>query len=322
MIIKKEDFMKIVLLEGLGVSDNIISEHQAKLEKMGHTFVAYPKDVDANVQSERIKDADVVMLANMPLDKKAVEGAENLKFIDVAFTGVDHIPMDVAKTKNITVSNASGYATCAVAELCIATIIVSLRNVKKVQDRCREGKTKDGLVGTLLNGKTIGIVGAGAIGKKVASLAKAFGCHVIAYSRSTINDQNIDEQVSLDEVMQRSDIVSLHCPLTDATRGMIDASKIALMKKSAILVNTARGAVVDSNALADALNEERIAGAVIDVFEKEPPLDTNHPLLHSKNTIVTPHIAFASKESMELRAEIVFNNLYSWLEGNPVNVVK
>lgn len=314
--------MKIVLLEGLGVSEDVISAQASKLESMGHSFVSYPKDANADVQKERIKDADIVMLANTPLASSAVEGAENLKFIDVAFTGVDHIPMDIARQKGIVVSNSSGYATQAVAELCIAMMIDLMRNIKKVQARCRDGQTKDGLIGNLLNGKTVGIVGAGAIGKKVAELSKAFGCHVIAFSRSQITDKNIDEQVSLEELMQRSDVVSLHCPLTDATKGMIDASKIALMKKSAILINTARGAVVDSEALAQALNDEKIAGAAIDVFEKEPPLDTNHPLLLSKNTIVTPHIGFASVESMELRAEIVFNNLYQYLNGSPVNVMK
>lgn len=314
--------MKIVLLEGLGVSDEIIENEASKLEKMGHTLTVYPKDINVNVQKERLKDADVAILANMPLAIDAVKEAKDLKFIDVAFTGVDHIPMNVAREKGIVVSNASGYATEAVAELCIATAIVMLRNVKKVQDRCREGRTKDGLIGSLLAGKTIGIVGAGAIGKRVAHYAKAFGCHTLAYSRSKVTDPVFDEEVSLDELMERSDVVSLHCPLTDDTKGMIDASKIALMKKTAILINTARGAVVDSEALAAALNEEKIAGAIIDVFEKEPPLDIDHPLLHSKNTIVTPHIAFASKESLELRAEIVFNNLYAWLDGEPTNIVK
>lgn len=314
--------MEIVLLEGLGVSEKLINTHAAKLESMGHKLLCYPKDLDVAVQSERVKNADVIMLANMPLASEVVEKASNLKFIDVAFTGVDHIPMELTRQKGIVVSNASGYATEAVAELCIATMIVLMRNVKKTQERCREGKTKDGLIGTLLSGKTVGIVGAGAIGKRVAALAKAFNCRVIAYSRSPITDQNIDAQVSLDELMQTADIVSLHCPLTDATKGMINAEKIAMMKKTAILINTARGAVVDSEALAKALNEGAIAGAAIDVFEKEPPLDVNHPLLHSENTIVTPHIAFASKESLELRAEIVFNNLYAWLENKPVNVVK
>lgn len=200
-------------------------------------------------------------------------------------------------------------------------MIQLLRNVGKTEVRCRNGETKDGLVGNLLCGKTVGIVGAGAIGKKVAALSKAFGCSVIACNRSAVSDPAIDEQVSLEELLKRADIVSLHCPLTAETKGLIGKEQLALMKQSAILINTARGAVVDSDALAQALADGSIAGAACDVSEKEPPLDTAHPLLHSPNTIVTPHIAFASVESMEQRAEIVFNNLYSWLEGKQINAV-
>lgn len=311
--------MNIVLLEGLGVSEQVLEKHVRKLETMGHTFTAYAKNTDPKVQIERSRDADVLMLANMPLDASVIEEASSLKFIDVAFTGVDHIPVEEAKKKGIAVSNASGYATQAVAELCISFMIQLLRNVDKTQIRCREGKTKDGFVGNLLCGKTVGIVGAGAIGKKTAALCKAFGCHVIANSRSKITDSVIDEQVSLEELLKRSDIVSLHCPLTTETRGMIGKEELALMKKRAILINTARGAVVDSEALAAALESGAIAGAACDVFEMEPPLPKDHPLLNSPNTIVTPHIAFASEESMEQRADIVFENLYSWLDGKQIN---
>jgi D-3-phosphoglycerate dehydrogenase len=314
--------MNIVMLEGLGVSQTVIEKHADQLKEMGHTLTAYEKNEDPQVQAERSKDADVLILANMPLSTDAIEAADHLKFIDVAFTGVDHIPMEEAKKKGIDVSNASGYATQAVAELCISFMIQLLRNVKQTEERCREGSTKDGLIGNLLCQKTVGIVGAGAIGKKTASLCKAFGCHVIAYSRSKVEDPAIDEQVSLEELLERADIVSLHCPLTPATRGMIGEKELARMKKQAILINTARGAVVDSNALADALKEGRIAGAASDVFEVEPPLSTDHPLLQSPNTIVTPHIAFASVESMEQRADIVFDNLYSWLGGEQKNRVE
>lgn len=311
--------MKIVLLEGLGVSGEVLETHARRLEQMGHTFVAYAKDTDPQVQLERSKDADVIMLANMPLAESVVEGAAALKFIDVAFTGVDHIPMDMAKKRGIAVSNASGYATQAVAELCISFMIQLLRNIGKTEERCRKGGTKDGLIGNLLCGKTVGIIGAGAIGRKTAALCKAFGCTVLAYSRSQVSDNAIDEQVSLEELLKRADIVSLHCPLTADTKGMLGKAEFALMKKTAILINTARGAVLDSAALAEALETGMIAGAACDVFETEPPLSENHPLLHSPNTIVTPHIAFASEESMVQRADIVFENLYSWLEGKQLN---
>lgn len=313
--------MKIILLEGLGVSDRLIQEHADRLKAMGHSFHAFAKDTDPVVQLERCMDADVVMLANMPLAPAVVEQAANLKFINVAFTGVDHIPVQAAKARGIAVSNASGYATQAVAELCISFMIQLLRNVDQTQQRCRAGATKDGLVGNLLCGKTVGIVGAGAIGKRTAALCKAFGCTVLAYSRSQVCDSAIDRQVSLDELLSCADIVSLHCPLTEQTKGLIGKDQLAKMKRSAILINTARGAVVDSAALAATLTAGELAGAACDVFEMEPPLPTDHPLLHCPNTVVTPHIAFASVESMEQRADIVFNNLYSWLEGTQLNAV-
>lgn len=313
--------MKIVLLESLGVSDQVLQKHVQKLEKMGHTFTAYEKNTDPAAQLENMKDADVVMLANMPLAESAVNGAENLKFIDVAFTGVDHIPVAAAKKRGIAVSNASGYATQAVAELCISFMIQLLRNVEKTEKSCRSGGTKAGLIGNLLCGKTVGIVGAGAIGKKTAALCKAFGCTVIAYNRSKVSDPSIDRQVSLEELLAESDIVSLHVPLTDATRGLIGKEQLAQMKKTAFLINTARGGVADQDALAEALREGRIAGAALDVFDKEPPLPEDHPLLHTPNTIVTPHIGFASEESLEQRADIVFENLYSWLDGKQINAV-
>ena len=314
--------MKIVLLEGLGVSEEIIRKQTKKLNEMGHEFVVYEKNTDPRVQAERCEDADIIMLANMPLSREAIERASHLQYIDVAFTGVDHIPMDEAGKRGIAVSNASGYATQAVAELCISFMIQLLRNVKQTEQRCREGGTKDGLIGNLLCGKTVGIIGAGAIGKRTAELCKAFGCKVIAYSRSRVEHPAIDRQVTLEELLKEADIVSLHCPLTEETRGMIGEEQLQMMKKTAVLINTARGPVADSEALAKALTEGRIAGAACDVFETEPPLDAEHPLLHTPNTIVTPHIAFASEESMEQRADIVFENLYAWLEGTQLNKVE
>ena len=314
--------MRIVLLESLGVSEGVIEKHAQKLENMGHSFTAYEKNTDPAVQVERCRNADAVMLANMPLSEAVIDKAEHLKFIDVAFTGVDHIPMEAARKKGIAVSNASGYATQAVAELCVSFMIQLLRNVNKTEKRCRTSGTKDGLIGNLLCGKTVGIVGAGAIGKRTAALCKAFGCTVLAYNRSKITDASVvDRQVSLEELLSSADIVSLHCPLTAETKGMIGKEQLAQMKKTAFLINTARGGVVDQDALAAALSDGQIAGAALDVFDKEPPLPEDHPLLHAPNTIVTPHIGFASVESLEQRADIVFENLYSWLEGRQLNAV-
>ncbi len=315
--------MKIVLLESLGIPAELLKSYADKLEAKGHTFAAYEKNTDAQVQIDRAKDADVIMIANMPLKGEVIRACKNLKFINVAFTGVDHVDLAAAKEMGVKVSNASGYSTQSVAELALGMMLSLLRNVPQVEERCRAGKTKDGLVGTELRGKTVGIVGAGAIGQNTGRLCKAFGCKVIAYNHrpKQAAEGTIDEFVDLDTLTRESDIISLNCPLNDSTRGMFDFGRIAMMKKTAILINVARGPVVDSRALADALNEGRIAGAGIDVFETEPPLDVNHPLLHTPNTIVTPHVAFASKESMALRAQIVFDSLDSFLAGKQVNVI-
>ena len=314
--------MKIVLLESLGISDALLNQYAEALAKKGHEFKAYPKDTDVSVQIERAKDADVIMIANMPLKGEVIRACKNLKFIDVAFTGVDHVDLAAAKECGVKVSNAAGYSTEAVAELAISMMLSLLRNVPQVDVRAREGKTKDGLVGTELKGKTVGIVGAGKIGQNTARLCKAFGCKVIAYNhRPKEVEPGLLEFVDLDTLTKESDIISLNCPLNDSTRGMFNADRIAMMKKNALLINVARGPVVDSQALADALNEGRIGGAGIDVFEMEPPVPVEHPLFHTPNTIVTPHVAFASQEAMVLRAEIVFDSLDKFMAGNQINII-
>lgn len=314
--------MKIVLLESLGVPEEVLQACTKPLVDAGHTFEAYPKNTDPQVQIERAKDADVIMIANMPLSGEVISACPNLKFIDVAFTGVDHVDLEAARAKGVKVSNAAGYSNQAVAELSLCMMLSLLRNVPQVDERCRNGQTKDGLVGCELKGKTVGIVGTGAIGQRTAELCKAFGCTVLGNRRRvTGTEPEYIEFVSLDELLSRSDIVSLHCPLNDSTRGLINADSIAKMKPGAILINAARGPVVDSQALADALNNGKLGGAGIDVFEIEPPLATDHPLLHSKNTIVTPHVAFATAESMKARCEIVFNSLQQWMDGNQINVI-
>lgn len=314
--------MKIVLLESLGVSEETLAACAKPLTDAGHTFVAYPKDTDPQVQIERAKDADILMIANMPLSGEVILACKNLKFIDVAFTGVDHVDLDAAKEMGVKVSNAAGYSTQAVAEIALCMMLSLLRNIPQVEQRCRQGQTKDGLVGCELRGKTVGIVGAGAIGCRTAELCHAFGCKVLGYKRHvTGKEPSFIEFVSLDELLQKSDIVSLHCPINEESKHLINAQSIAKMKQGAYLINTARGPVVDSQAVADALNSGYLAGAGIDVFEKEPPLSTDHPLLHSKNTIVTPHVAFASAESMVARAQIVFDNIQSYLDGNQKNII-
>lgn len=314
--------MKIVLLESLGISREILTECTQPLLNLGHTFEAYPKDTDPKVQIERVKDADIIMIANMPLSGEVIRACKNLKLIDVAFTGVDHVDLTAAKEMGVKVSNAAGYSTQAVAEIALCMMLNLLRNIPQVEQRCRQGQTKDGLVGCELRGKTVGIVGAGAIGCRTAELCRAFGCKILGYKRHIKgNEPDFIEFTSLDELLHRSDIVSLHCPINEDSKHLINKDSIAKMKKGAYLINTARGPVVDSQALADALNNGYLAGAGIDVFESEPPLDVAHPLLHSKNTIVTPHVAFASEESMAARAQIVFDNILSFLNGEQKNII-
>lgn len=314
--------MKIVLLESLGVPEEVLRACAQPLVDAGHTFEAYPKNTDPKVQIERAKDADVIMIANMPLSGEVISACANLKFIDVAFTGVDHVDLEAARAKGVKVSNAAGYSNEAVAELSLCMMLSLLRNVPQVDARCRAGQTKDGLVGCELKGKTVGIVGTGAIGKRTAELCRAFGCTVLGNRRHvTGKEPDYIEFVPLDELLSRADIVSLHCPLNDSTRGLINADAIAKMKPGAILINAARGPVVNSQALANALNSGKLGGAGIDVFETEPPLNVEHPLLHSKNTIVTPHVAFATAESMKMRCEIVFDSLTKWMDGNQINVI-
>lgn len=314
--------MNIVLLESLSISDNVLQKYIKILEKNGHNFTYYERNDDVNLQKERVKNADVLMLANMPLKGEVIRACKNLKYINIAFTGVDHVDVKTAREMGIKLSNASGYSNDSVAELTICMMLSLLRNIPQVDTRCRAGKTKDGLVGCELKGKTVGIVGTGAIGMTVAKLCHAFGCKIVAYNGfSHKENSDLITYLPLKEMLEVSDIVTLHCPLTEKSKKLINKEALSFMKKSAVLINAARGGVVDAEALADSLNNGKISGAGIDVFETEPPLDINHPLLKTPNTIVTPHIAFATKESMEKRAEIVFENLNQFLAGNHINKV-
>lgn len=314
--------MNVVIMEPLGISAEELAARKKPFEEKGVIFTDYAKTADTAKLIEEARDADAVIVANMPLPSEVITACPHLKFIDVAFTGVDHVGLDAAKEKGIAVSNASGYSNEAVAELVIGTVLSLARNLREVEERCRDGRDKTGMVGWELKGKTVGIIGLGKIGSRTAELFHAFGANILAQSRSKHDGvPEYIEQVSQKELLKRSDIVVLHCPLNDSTRGMINAEKLALMKPSALLVNVARGPVVAARDLADALNHGTIAGAAIDVFDKEPPLDADEPLLNCKNCLVTPHVAFASEQSMSLRAEIVFDNLAAWMDGKQKNII-
>lgn len=317
--------MKIVIMEPLGIALEKVNALIAPLKAEGHEVVYYEsKETEQDKLLERVQDAEIIMLANQPLSGQIINGCPKLRMLSVAFTGVDHIDLDACRARNIVVCNAAYYSTNAVAELTFGLAIAVIRNIVPCDGRTRSCAAKDGLVGFELCGKTFGVVGTGAIGCKVARIAQAFGCKVVAYSRTQRQELVAAgvEYLPLEQLLAEADFVSLHVPLTEATKGLLNEDAISRMKPSAVLLNTARGGVVDSQALAEALNAGRLAGAGIDVFENEPPIATDHPLCHAKNTVLTPHVAFASKEALEVRAEIVFRNIECWMQGAAQNVVK
>ena len=313
--------MKLVIIEPLGVNDEKLLAMAKDMLPSDIEIVYYNTRVtDTETLIERGKDADIIAVSNLPMNADVINGCKNLKMLSVAFTGVDHIAMDACKANGVLVSNCAGYSTVAVADLVFGMVIALYRNMVPCNEVVRKGGTKDGLVGFELEGKKFGVIGTGAIGLRVAAIAQAFGCEVFAYSITKKEIPGIT-YVDMDTLLSTCDIVSLHTPLNPQTRGLIGKDQLALMKPSALLINTSRGPVVDSDALAEALNTGKIAGAGIDVFETEPPVSESHPLLTAKNVIATPHVAFATKEALEKRAVIVFDNIAKWAKGEPQNVM-
>ncbi len=315
--------MKIVMLEPLAVPVEVINQFSAPYIKQGHEFIPCINPLTETEKLERAKDADIFIIANGQLSEEVVRQAPQLKYISVGFTGVDHVPADICIQNNIQVSNSQGYATIPTAELAVSLMLMRTRYIPETEQRVRKGETKAGLVGSELSFKTVGIVGTGMIGRQTASLLKGFNCNLIGYDpfENELAKELGIQYKSLEEVFAESDFISLHLPLLDSTKGIVNEELISKMKSSAILINCARGPIVDSNALKNALNDGKIRGAGIDVFEVEPPIPTNHELFKAKNITVTPHIAFASAESMVRRAEIVFNNVQSYLNGSPINLI-
>lgn len=313
--------MKLVILEPLGIPMSELEDMAKRTLKDTIDITMYDnRKEDIPTLIERSKDADIVVLSNFKYPKEVISSCPKLKMICVAFTGVDHVDIEYCREQGITVCNCAGYSTSAVADLVFGMVINLSRNIIACDKTIRKGGTKDGLIGFELEGKNFGIIGAGAIGQRTAQIANAFGCNVYAYSRTIRNIENVNF-TDLDTLLSTCDIVSLHVPLNDSTRGMISKEKLELMKPTSILINTARGPVVDSTSLAEALNNGTIAAAGVDVFETEPPIADNHPLLTAKNILLTPHIAFASQQAFEKRAVIVFDNIVNYLNGNPVNVI-
>lgn len=309
--------MNIVCVESLGISRERFESLKAHYSAMGHDFTYYmDRQEDETTLADRMREADVAVISNIKLPAAVLAQCPKLRYLSVAFTGLDHIDLAYCREHGIKVQNAAGYSTTAVSELAVGMMLDLLRNIVTLNEKIRQGGSRGTFLGRELRGKTVGIVGTGAIGTATARLLVAFGAKVVAWSRTERPEVKAlgVEYMPLDDLLRQSDIVSLHVPLCDETRGLIGEKELALMKPTAMLVNTARGPVCDIAAVGRALIESRIAGAAFDVFEHEPPLPIDHLLLSTNRCLVTPHVAFATEESFAARADIVFGHVDEWLK--------
>ena len=315
--------MNIALLEPLGIPGKTIDELAAPLKAAGHEFVYFDtKTTDADELTRRSAGAEIVMIANNPYPAEVIEASDALKMIAVAFTGIDHVALDACRARGIEVRNCAGYSDISVAELALGLTIDVLRKVVAADSAVRKGETSAGLMGTEIFGKTVGIIGCGKIGCATGRLFRALGARVLGYSRHEHPEAAAAgiEQVPLDTLLNQADIVSLHLPSNESTRKSFGTGQISQMKDGAILISCARGAIVDNDALADALNAGKLAGAGIDVFDMEPPIPADYPLVNAANCVFTPHVAFLTRESMERRAIIEFENVLAYTEGRSQNI--
>ena len=308
--------MKIVAVEPIGMTSEQVTFYENKFAEKGHEFVCFPdRNENPEILAQRMKDANIVIISNIRLGKEVMAQCADLKMLSVAFTGLDHIDLEYCRERGIEVVNAAGYATEAVAELAIGLVLDVYRKITELDSTTRNGGTRNNYLGKQISGKCVGIVGTGAIGSRTAQLFQQFGCKVIAWSR-TKKDDVINagiEYVTLEKLMEKSDIISLHVPMCAETKNLISREKLALCKPSAVIINTARGGVIDNVALAEMLADGRIAGAGIDVFETEPPLPMTHPLLTAPNCVLAPHVGYATREAFDIRIGIVMENIFKYI---------
>ena len=317
--------MKIVLLDGYPLNPGDLSWEY--LKRYGEVTV-YDR-TSASEIVERAKGAEVVLTNKVPLDADALKQLPDLKYIGVLATGYNIIDTNQADQQRVVVTNVPGYSTASVAQLTFALLLELCHHLQRHSDRVMEGKWAQSPDFSFwdyplieLSGKTMGIIGFGDIGRQVADIATAFGMQVVAQSR-TKTDQSHRPNfrwVGLDELLEQADVVSLHCPLTPQTKGMINHTTLTKMKRSAFLINTSRGPLVVEDDLKETLNAGEIAGAGLDVLSVEPPAPDN-PLFAAKNCLITPHIAWATKEARSRLMETVDANLSAYMAGKPVNVV-
>jgi glycerate dehydrogenase len=292
-----------------------------------HRWRDYPATAPDEVV-ERLQGAAIAVTNKVPIRADALARLPDLKMIAVSATGTDNVDLAACRARGIVVANIRDYSLVSVPEHCFTLMLAVRRNLRAYMADVEAGRWErstrfcllDHPIGDLA-GSRLGIVGYGALGKRVAQIGRAFGMEVAATSRSPIQDPDV-LALPLDELLATSDVVSLHLPLSDATRHLIGAAELASMKRSAILINTARGGLVDEAALAAALQDGTIAGAGFDVLSKEPPVPDN-PLLQLRlpNFVLTPHVAWASGGAMQTLADMLVDNLEAWAAGTPKNVV-
>lgn len=292
--------MKIAVIEPIGIP---IEEIRSELS--AHKILeCYSRNWNDEQLSEFIKDVEIIALTNRHLSADVIDSVGKLKFIAVAFSGIDHIDMNATEKRQIPVKNAGGYANTAVAELVFGLMISLARNIPDNNRNIRQQAASN--TGVELKNKVLGIVGFGAIGLEVARLAKAFQMQTLVYDRKS--------QLTLENVFSQSDFVTLHVPLSNETRGMVSLRLLSKMKKTAYLINCARGPIVISDDLKQALEQHLIAGAALDVFDSEPPLPINYGLLDAPNLIATPHIGFNTREALIAKGKLTVKNIQEFLK--------
>lgn len=317
--------MKIVILDGYTLNPGDLSWEGFR--KLGDVTI-YDR-TDSYEVFERCKNAQIIITNKTIIDKELINNLHDLKYIGILATGYNVVDVQAAKQKKIIVTNIPAYGTASVAQMIFALIFDITNHVSSHNTAVKQGtwsKSKDFCFWNKpiieLAGKTIGIIGFGSIGRKVADIAEVLDMKVIAYSRTITDESNRKsfKWVSLDEIFQESDILSLNCPLNNETKGIVNRITISKMKKSSILINASRGQLIVEKHLAEALNSGKIAAAGVDVLCEEPPSKDN-PLLKAKNCIITPHIAWASKEARTRLMSIAVSNLKAFIDGSPVNII-
>ncbi|MEW5798888.1 MAG: D-2-hydroxyacid dehydrogenase [Bacteroidota bacterium] len=315
--------MNIVVLDGYTLNPGDLSWNE--LHSFGHCTV-YDRTESKDIV-HRAKEAQIVLTNKTLLTKETIDALPHIRYIGVLATGYNVVDIAAAKERGIVVTNVPAYGTASVAQTVFALLLELTHRVRLHADLVKYGAWSQQpdfsfWQGELIElaGKTMGIVGFGNIGREAANIAAAFGMKVIVATRSRKPSEEQVHFVDLDTLFTTSDVISLHCPLTEETKRLVNQHRLAQMKPTAFLINTSRGALIDEPALADALNSSRIAGAGLDVLSVEPP-PRDHPLFNVKNCVITPHFAWATHESRQRLMNIAITNVRSFLDGNPINVV-